>query len=195
MKLPLAILTTTALFIAQPAAAQDNTPAAQATQCATQPIEHVLTLMKQRLELARDVARYKWNTQGKIEDLAREQMIIAGLEQQAVNQGLPADWAKRFFRAQIEASKRVQRELFEQWRKAQAGRFDDTPDLATVTRPKLDALTSQLIAALANAWPQLQTPACNNEVKLLTAQKLKQPDYDAVTVGTAGAPLLEVTKP
>lgn len=180
-----------AMLSANPVAAQDTTTADQSELCnINDTVEPVLTLMAERLKLAPDVARYKWNRQGKIEDLTREQAIIVASAQQAFKQGLPVDWAERFFRAQIEASKRVQRTLFAHWRQTQAGHFNNVPDLATTIRPKLDALTTPLIKALADAWPQLGNPACISDVEKLVGQNLKSPEFDTVTTKIAAEPLL-----
>lgn len=187
------VLMTATLAGANPVTAQT---ANQPPPCATlQPVGQVLSLMGQRLNLASDVARYKWNTQGKIEDIAREQAIIASLGQQAVKQGLPVAWAERFFRAQIDASKQIQQSLFVHWRQTQAGLFDNIPDLSAVTRPKLDILTTQLIKALANAWPQLQNPTCKTAIGRLIPLKLGGTDYGPATAATASAPLLEPINP
>ncbi|MDD5274547.1 MAG: gamma subclass chorismate mutase AroQ [Methylovulum sp.] len=195
MKLALIPLIASTLASVHPVAVPANTPVHQALSCSTQPVGRILSLMDYRLKLATDVARYKWNTQGKIEDLAREQAIIASLGQQAVQQGLPVTWAERFFRAQIDASKQIQKALFSHWRQIQSGQFDNVPDLPTVTRPKLDTLTMQLINALADAWPQLQNPACKSKIGQLVGAKLKEPDYNTTTIATATDPLLQPINP
>ena len=51
--------------------------------------------MDARLKLAPDVARYRWNIQGAIEDRVREDKIIAARGQQAAQMGLPPDWAEQ----------------------------------------------------------------------------------------------------
>jgi hypothetical protein len=63
--------------------------------------------------------------------------------------GLPEAWIRTVFRAQIEASKTVQRELYRRWQAEDAGRFDDAPDLANTIRPELDRLTAQLLRSMA----------------------------------------------
>lgn len=121
-------------------------------------LEPLIRLMADRLALMPDVARHKWNTRTAIEDLVREQQIIDGLKREAEALGVPATWAERFFRAQIEAAKVIQRELFARWERGVQGVFADAPDLATVTRPRLDALTPRLLRELAMAWPALSDP-------------------------------------
>lgn len=122
-------------------------------------LEPLLQLMADRLALMPDVARHKWNTKAAIEDLVREQQIVEGLKQEAEALGVPAAWAERFFRAQIEAAKVIQRELIARWERAGQGAFADAPDLARVTRPLLDALTPRLLRELALAWPALSDRA------------------------------------
>ena len=77
-----------------------------------------------------------------------------GCARQAAGQGgalgLPEAWIRTVFRAQIEASKTVQRALYERWRAEGVGRFDDAPDLARTVRPELDRLTTQLLRAMAD---------------------------------------------
>src|SRR5690606_23205357 len=95
-----------------------------------------------------------------IEDLPREQAIIEGLGRRAAAAGMPGELAEVFFRAQIEASKAEQRALFERWRQAGIAQFRDAPDLITVIRPQLDALTPKMIDALSRIWPHLEDSEC-----------------------------------
>nr|WP_198116534.1 gamma subclass chorismate mutase AroQ [Massilia rhizosphaerae] len=104
----------------------------------------------QRLLLAQDVARAKWNAKAAIEDLPREEVVIAAAVRQGAALGLPEAWTRSVFRAQIEASKTVQRALYARWQADGAGRFDDAPDLAKTIRPELDRLTTQLLRAMAD---------------------------------------------
>ena len=124
-------------------------------------VTHLGNLVDERLSLMSDVARYKWNTGAAIEDPQREQQLLASVRQQAIERGLPPQRVVDFFAAQIEASKVVQRELFERWRKAGQGPFEAIVDLATQIRPRLDALNPQLLDALAAvpvAVPRDQAP-------------------------------------
>jgi chorismate mutase-like protein len=121
-------------------------------------LEPLRKLIDERLMLANDVARYKWSHQWPIEDGPREAQIIAILGRQASELGVPRGWAENFFQAQIEASKTIQRELYLGWEIFKRGPFPDAPDLATVTRPKLDKLSDELLHALAENYPVLSDP-------------------------------------
>jgi chorismate mutase-like protein len=121
-------------------------------------VDALRDLMAQRLSMMEDVARHKWNQQTAIEDLPREQKIIASLQEQALALGIPAAWAEQFFRAQIEAAKQIQSEHFAQWRAKQQTKFENVPNLDTVIRPRLDQLTTQILRELAMTWPALVDP-------------------------------------
>ena len=112
----------------------------------------------QRLLLAPAVARAKWNAQSPIEDLQREEQVIQAAVRQGAELGLAQQWIQEVFRAQIEASKTVQRALFAQWQTQHPGRFDDAPDLAKTIRPELDRLTAQLLHSMADNAAVLQDP-------------------------------------
>lgn len=147
-------------------------------------------LLAERLALMPDVARHKWNTRSPIEDLARERQIIAGLQRDAEAVGIPAPWAERFFRAQIEAAKVIQRDLFARWVASGQGKFTDVPDLATVIRPRLDALTLQLLRALAATWPALSDPAQQARLTAALQQLRTAPGANNAAVEMALAPLV-----
>jgi len=129
-------------------------PASSAADAAR--IDHLLTLIDQRLAVAPMVAKAKWNSGGAINDPPREQLILDAVTAEA--KGLDAVLVRRFFQAQFDASKALQLGLHAQWRRQGAGRFDDAPDLGRDVRPVLDKLTPQLIAALGKIEPLLTQP-------------------------------------
>ncbi len=151
-------------------------------------IESLRSLIDARLLLAGDVAQYKWNHHLPIEDLPREAQVIAALGHQAGELGVPQAFAEAFFRAQIEASKTAQNELFQGWDVFKHGQFPDAPDLATATRPRLDKLTDQLLHALADSWPVLGDPKRRDDV-LRALHPMQAEDISAKAVNQALAPL------
>jgi chorismate mutase len=156
-------------------------------------VTRLVALVHQRLMLADPVARYKWNRKMAIEDLPREQVIIESLGRRAVAEGMPADLAEAFFRAQIEASKAEQRVLFERWRQAGIAEFRDAPDLVTATRPQLDALTPKMITVLARIWPHMNDGACRQLFVVQVQERHLIPEWhypDALRIATA--PIAEV---
>ena len=151
-------------------------------------IEALRALIDARLLLAPDVAQYKWNHHIPIEDAPREAQVIAALGHRASELGVPPAWAESFFRAQIEASKTAQNELFQGWDVFKRGQFPDAPDLAAVTRPKLDRLTEQLLHALAENWPVLSDPKRRDDVQR-AMHPMRAEDISAKAVAEAIAPL------
>ena len=157
-------------------------------------IDHLLQLIQQRLGYMDDVARNKWNSGTAIEDLPREREIIDGLGRQAADYGLDAATARDFFRAQIEASKIIQRTRFDEWRAQNQPPFKNLPDLRDKIRPALDALTPELMHSLAAALPLLQTAggAALVEARAKAIVVLKAADF--ATRNEAIAPLVRIAK-
>ncbi|WP_217916497.1 gamma subclass chorismate mutase AroQ [Duganella sp. BJB1802] len=127
-------------------------------------LEPLRLAIDQRLLLAQGVARAKWNARAQVEDLPREAQVIRAAVEQGAALGLPGSWVEAVFRAQIEASKTVQRELFAQWRAQQVDRFADAPDLAKTVRPELDRLTAQILRSMTDNQAVLRDPARRSDV-------------------------------
>ena len=153
-------------------------------------LEPLRRLIEERLAVMPDVARYKWNTNSPIEDLPRERIIIDGLKADARALGVPESWAEIFFRAQIDAAKIIQREHFARWQRQGAVRFDAAPDLATVIRPRLDALTPRLLRELAMVWPALADPAQRERI-IAAMQGMAGSAISAEAAALAVAPLTD----
>ena len=112
-------------------------------------IDNLLELINQRLAVAEKVAEAKWNSGAPIDDPARERKILDELalsirEESELDRG----FALRFFQAQFDAGKMIQRDLHAQWQRQQRPPFVTAPDLARDVRPVLDRLTPQLIDSL-----------------------------------------------
>ena len=127
-------------------------------------LEPLRQAIDQRLLLAQGVARAKWNVQAPIEDRQREAQVIDAAVKQGAALGLSSGWIEAVFRAQIEASKTVQRALYAAWQARHAGKFDDAPDLAKTVRPELDRLTAQLLRSMADNQAVLHDSARQADV-------------------------------
>ncbi|HEY3561753.1 MAG TPA: gamma subclass chorismate mutase AroQ [Kribbella sp.] len=104
-------------------------------------------LVIQRILVGDDVAASKYFSGKPVEDPVREQQIIDSVRASAVQLGIDPDSTAAFFRAQIEASKVVQRGLLSYWAAHPDKAPASGPDL-NVIRQKLDSLTTQLLAEL-----------------------------------------------
>ena len=126
-------------------------------------LERLLQLIQARLDLATPVAQAKWNTRSPIEDRLRENQILLDLGKLAPAYGLEPSYVESFFRSQIEASKMIQRALFEDWTVQSQPPFDSVPNLGRDIRPRLDELTPQLLEALRDSQPLLGDPEALQE--------------------------------
>ena len=147
----------------------------------------LLEVISERLTVADQVALSKWDSGQAVEDVAREQQVIAGAEQRAAEYDLDPSDVQQLFRAQIEANKRVQNALLAQWRTA--GRAPQTPrqDLAKDIRPQLDQLQLRLLRTYADFQPLRDAGECSEILSAGLKQQLSDPIHDqALVLATAG---------
>ena len=160
------------------------------TSADTAAVDRLLGLVVQRLAVAPDVARTKWNTKAPIEDPIRERQIITAVGERAADYGVPRAFAERFFDAQIEASKVIQRAMHAEFTAAGRPPFPTVVDLNADIRPILDRLTPELLRALGDALPVLARPGGRARLE----SRSRRPGPDAPGAGdamrTAIAPLL-----
>jgi chorismate mutase len=164
------------------------------TAADTATVDRLLGLIKERLEVAPEVARNKWNTRGPIEDLPRERQIIDGVTRRAPEFGLEPKVAEAFFAGQIEASKVVQRALHAEWKARRQFPFPKVADLARDIRPVLDRLTPAMMRALADAVPVLQRPGGRQLLEARTTVILADAPGGDAAVRPAVAPLVTLSR-
>lgn len=116
-------------------------------------------LMAERLGVAVEVARAKWNRDLPVDAPAREAAILDRAVALATDFNLPPAFVRAFFEAQMEAGKGLQRRLLADWRREGRGPFSTAPDLNQDIRPRLDRLTPDLLAALNARQEPPPTPA------------------------------------
>ena len=114
-------------------------------------IDRLLGLMRGRLVVMHDVARWKWASKAPIEDPEREVALLKDVADRGVGLGLDPAATRTFFAAQIEAAKLVQRADFARWQADHRDPEGEPPDLARVLRPRIDSLNRDLLDALAGA--------------------------------------------
>jgi chorismate mutase len=101
-----------------------------------------------RLLLGDKVAAAKFGTGRPIDDPARERDELGAVAAMARSAGIGPEAAVRFFQAQIEANKMVQRGLHALWTGHPGLRPGERPDLATEVRPELDRITTEIMREL-----------------------------------------------
>jgi chorismate mutase len=160
----------------------------------TATVDRLLGLIRERLDVAPEVARTKWNTKAPIEDLPREKQIIDGVAKGATEYGLDPKVAGAFFTGQIEASKVVQNALHAEWTAKRQPPFEKVADLGRDIRPVLDRLTPAMMRALAEALPVFEQPGGRRLLETRSAVVLGQGPWGEAAVREAVAPLLKLSK-
>lgn len=160
-------LATLLLFLL--AACQSTPPSL--TIADSEQIDQLLVLINQRLTIAPQVAKAKWNSGAPVSDPSREKRILDDVASQA--DGLDVIFVRKFFQAQFDASKALQRELQDQWRAEGRDKFDQVADLGRDVRPVLDRLTPQLIAALHRTRSLLNLPQTRTYIKTRSLQLIR----------------------
>ncbi|MBD2520387.1 gamma subclass chorismate mutase AroQ [Nostoc sp. FACHB-973] len=128
-------------------------------------VDKLLKLIQQRLLIAHDVARWKWNHKRPIEDRKREQELLLKARQQATIYSLDPDMVAAFFQAQIEAGKLIQAVDFQTWQKQGIKSFPHVPDLNQILRPSLDKLNTEFLFALTELTQFLGCPQIQELIK------------------------------
>jgi chorismate mutase len=164
------------------------------TAADTATVDRLLGLIKERLDVAPEVARTKWNTKAAIEDLPREKQIIDGVAKRAPEYGLEPAAAGSFFQGQIEASKVVQHALHAEWTAKRQPPFAKVADLGKDIRPILDRLTPAMMTALAEALPVLGQSGGRGLLEARSASILGRGPWGAAAVREAIAPIVALSR-
>lgn len=117
--------------------------------CAS-PQGELAKLAEQRLAMSREIAWAKHSANLPVYDPQRETMILQTMMGAGQQQGLPPDTVRRFFAAEMEASRRVQWAWIEAWRKNRAPvPTGAARDLGAYLRPQVDDINRRQLGALA----------------------------------------------
>jgi chorismate mutase len=152
-------------------------------------VERLLRLMGKRLVLMHGVARWKWNAKRPIADPEREQALLDALARQGAAHHLEPAFVRAFFRAQVEAAKRIQEGDFKRWEAEKRGPFRDAPDLALSLRPRIDELSADLLAALAELRRRFGKEEAARRIKASAQSILVGDGITGAVRDTAIAPL------
>jgi chorismate mutase len=135
-----------------------------------------------RLQIARQVALAKWDSHQAIEDPAREGVVISNAANEAAAQGLPRDFALRFFSDQIEANKIVQYSLLSEWRRKGNAPDEPRPNLVEDIRPRLDLLQADFIRQLVATQDLRKEKDCPTRIAKASSLYAAESHLDALYV-------------
>ncbi len=157
-------------------AAQPPTPRTIENYETEKVTDQLLLLIQKRLAVMHEVARTKWNQKLAIEDKAREQIILTNLVEQCKKYGLDEKWVATFFQAQMDASKTIQRNDFELWRRQGIVKFDGVLDLKDQIRIYIDQINQEMMVLLAKL-EEKDTKAINNRYVLDQPISIRESDH------------------
>lgn len=113
------------------------------------PQGELAALAERRLSLAPEIAWHKHSRDLPVYDPARETAVLQTVMAAGQQQGLNPATVRRFFAAEMEASRRVQWSWIEAWRKNLAPPpKQPADDLGAYLRPQLDEINQRQIRAM-----------------------------------------------
>lgn len=153
-------------------------------------IDQVLLLVQKRLALMHEVARTKWSQNLLIEDLDREKQLIADVKKRAESYGLDEAWTGKFFQAQFDAAKKIQKSDFDFWNQQGAPRFVSFLDLKQEIRPYLDQLSNELLESLGRIYPEISNGKLSSSILAMPLSRRPSDDIDEDVWQAAVFPLI-----
>jgi chorismate mutase len=190
LALPLALSGCSPQASSPPHRAAEREPLSEAAGAdAQRPVAALLSLMRQRLLLQHEVARYKWHARLPIADTKREQALLDRAEAQARGLGLEPGFTRAFFRAQMRAGKLVQQADFDAWQRGDATPPASGPDLKAL-RLQIDGLNRKLLQALKEAGSGLKEESGRKAVRARAEAVLQGWGITAEVRQAACVPLL-----
>lgn len=113
------------------------------------PDGELASLARQRLALAPEIAWYKHSNNLPVYDPVRENTLLETVIAEGRAAGLDRETVRRFFSAEMEASRRIQWAWIEGWRKGRLPPGTHPRDLPSDLRPRIDHINQHQIDALS----------------------------------------------
>jgi chorismate mutase len=127
------------------------------------PLVALIDAAAQRLQTADPVAAYKWVNNVPVDDPARVQQVLAAVSADANDSHVDADYVRRAFNDQINATDAIEYTRFAQWKFDPANAPTAAPGLSA-SRSTIDTLNIRMVGEIAAQWELLHSPACGTEL-------------------------------
>lgn len=161
---------------------------ASVTAAVDAPLNPLVTLMIQRLQLSREVAWNKCRAGIPVADPAREARMLTDLRSAGVQEGLSAAEVTRLFLPQIAASRRYQEELIAGWRSGIDIPRIEPLDLAAEIRPRLDKVNREMLRQWVKICREPLDWADKEEARRMLMERGIPSDVAKIAVGPLGGP-------
>lgn len=136
--------------------------AALASATPSSPLTGLVDASAVRLLTADPVAAYKWHDGTSIEDPERVEQVLATVTADAVANQIDADYVRRIFTDQINATEAMEYRRFSEWKLTPGAAPADAPDLSA-SRAQIDGLNQTMVAEIASHWELLHSAQCMAE--------------------------------
>ncbi|SEJ86578.1 gamma subclass chorismate mutase AroQ [Pseudomonas sp. NFR16] len=165
-----------------PAVLALTTPNASASE-APPSLEPLIKVIKERLDLAESVARYKLHHKMPVTDRGREETVIANARREA-EPPLDREEIRELFVAQIEANKLAQYAWLARWQSL--GVTPKAPGDISAVRSQLDQLQTRLLQTYADFAPHRRDPDCIRWVTRARDKQTLSPIQDMALIRAVG---------
>jgi len=128
-------------------------------------IDGVLFTIQEWFVLTHEVAKWKWNHEVPIQEKKKEEKLIQALCEKGKKAGLQPQLVKEVFQAQLEASRMIQENHFENWRKQEINQFGGVLNFKSDLKPKIDQICDQFIFKLKEVLPLLRKRNLSDVIK------------------------------
>ena len=142
-------------------------------------VARVLTILDERLALMPGVAAYKWQNHLAVSDPPREQVVIEHGVALARPLGLESQGVSALIAVQIRIANEVENALHGEWRARGFEFSGPIPSLTNEVRPRLDALTDELLKALYVAAPLIERAGFESRYAPLAAELMRATGWTA----------------
>ncbi len=147
------------MVLAMPVTALTATQARADTNALTELIDAAA----QRLQIAEQVAAFKWNSHGAIEDPGRVQEELAKLSADAAGEHIDPTYVTRVFGDQINATEAIEYTRFADWKLNPSNAPAGSPDLSA-SRSEIDGLNQTMMSQIMARWDLLHAPTCGPQL-------------------------------
>jgi chorismate mutase len=125
----------------------------------TGPLTELVDAAAQRLQVAEQVAAFKWSSHGSIEDPDRVRQELSKLGTDAAGEHIDPGYVTRVFGDQIDATEAIEYSRFAEWKLHAADVPGAPPDLSA-SRSTIDGLNQTMLSQIVANWDLLHSPAC-----------------------------------
>lgn len=161
---------------------------ASVTAAVDAPLDPLVILMIQRLQLSREVAWNKCRAGIPVADPAREARMLTDLRSAGVQEGLSVAEVARLFLPQIAASRRYQEELIAGWRSGIDIPRIEPLDLSAEIRPRLDKVNREMLRQWVKICREPLDWADKEEARRMLMERGIPSDVAKIAVGPLGGP-------